>query len=96
MNPDIILENFEMLHLSLRRAAIPFHVNMTDKKSIEVTLYELIKSREQILEMIQHIDPARFGRRKEVRTVVITPEPSLDFLKLCPICGNPECTSDHK
>jgi hypothetical protein len=71
---------------------IAFAKKPINRDEREVVLYELITSRERILNIIRELDSERFG----FQTVQVAVEPSGDKLFLCPYCGNPECTSDHK
>lgn len=94
MNTESLLKQFDLVETSIHRARLPFETNMLQEPVLEVTLYELIKSREQILNMIREIDPNRFGVK--VARQISYPEPSVEALSLCPNCGDPNCGSDHK
>lgn len=94
MNTESLLKQFDLVRNSLNRAALPFETNMLQDKVVEVSLWELMKAKEQIENMIREIDPKRFGQRV-VRTLY-TPNISDDKLFLCQICGDPDCQSDHQ
>jgi len=94
LDSQSILYQFKIIEESLRRAKLPFEVDLMNDTSLEVTLYELIKTREQILNMIRDISPDRFAPYTTPQLVY--PEPTLQHLNICPYCGNPDCTSDHK
>lgn len=94
MNPESILNQFTLVEASITRAKLPFETNMLQPKIIEVTLWELIKAREQITNMIREIAPNRFGPHESVS--IQWPEITADRLFLCRFCGDPECESDHK
>lgn len=96
MNTESILKQFEIVKTSLQRAKLPFETGMMQKEVIEVTLYELIKSYHQIANLVREIAPERFGEQIIEKRVAHTPELSVDDLDLCPYCGSPDCTSDHK
>lgn len=93
-NTESILKQFDIVEKSLQRAKLPFEVDFTPQTSIEVTLYELIKSYHQIENIIREIDPKRFGVQRV--SAIHLPMLDVERLHLCPYCGNPECQSDHK
>lgn len=96
-NNNSILIQFNVIEESIKRAKLPYEVNMPIQPHIkEVTLYELIKSYHQIENLIREIGEDRFDKKvKEIRRL-ITPEIRLEDLNVCPYCGDPSCTSDHK
>lgn len=94
MNVESLLNQFSIVEASITRARLPFETRMLQKQLMEVTLYELIKSREQLLQMIQEIDPTRFG--PTIIQIPHTPIPNIEMLNVCPFCGSNDCQSDHK
>lgn len=94
MNKDIsvslILEQFDLVEASLRRAKLPFEVNMINPTSTEVSIYEILKARQQLYNIIEQIGHPQLGK-----TIMTPKELTIDDLSLCPHCGNPNCQSDH-
>lgn len=78
----------------LHRSKLPFETGMLHDKVLEVVSYELIKSVKELTALIREMHPDKFG----VKTVsaIHTPELDVHVLDLCPYCGTPGCTSDHK
>ncbi len=94
LNAESILQQLIVVEQSIRRAKLPFETSMLQEEVLEVTLYELIKSMEQIKILVREIGYPRF----EPVTIqkLHYPIMTVDVLNLCPYCGNPNCTSDHK
>ena len=47
INPELVSEDFKLIETSIRRAKLPFEVNMHDNiESLQVSAYECIKSAE--------------------------------------------------
>jgi hypothetical protein len=97
---DNLQLQFHTLDQSIARARIYADVTYPTSElhdvAKEITLYELIKSIRLMTDMVREIDPERFGVKVlEVRQLV-TPELSLDRVRLCPYCGESDCVSDHK
>jgi hypothetical protein len=63
---------------------------------LEVALWELITSKDNIVKAVRHIDPDRFGIKTRSVTSIVTPDITTNLLNLCNICGSPACGSDHK
>jgi hypothetical protein len=61
---------------------------------VEEALFHLIRSRGEALDLIKQIGYPRYQPVKT--TSIYEPEPTLDSLRTCPFCGNPNCQSDHK
>lgn len=92
--------DFFQLEESIKRAKLVIEVTYPSNELIEVateiTLYELIKSSEKMIDMVREIDPKRFGVRTEMVRQLIIPKPDIENLNLCPYCGEHGCGSDHK
>lgn len=93
-NKESIIKQFELVDGSLHRARLPFDTDMLHPENIEVVLWELIKAKEQLINMIREIAPDRFGIT--VQRYIHIPDITTDRLFLCNICGSPNCESDHK
>lgn len=94
MNNESILNQFQLVQASLDRAKLIIETGMCSGNNKEVTLYELIKSYNQIENLIREIEPQRFGGNY-VNTYRL-PEIDEEALFLCTICGDPKCESEHK
>ncbi len=90
----LILDKFKEVEQRLTRAKLIYEVDLVRPETVEVSIYEVIKSIGILTEMVREIDPERFG----VKTVssLHTPKLELYRLNLCPYCGDPACQSDHK
>jgi hypothetical protein len=94
MNQESILKQFELIEQSVKRARLPFEVGMLQEEVMEVSMYELMKIREQAANMIKEIGFPRF--EAVVTNHIHYPELTVEALNVCPFCGNPHCQSDHK
>jgi hypothetical protein len=86
-----ILSQFELVEQSLQRAKLPFETNMLQPQVTEVSIYEILKARQQLYNIIEQIGHPHLGK-----SITIPKELTIEDLSLCPYCGNPECQSDHK
>lgn len=104
LNPKNILNQFELIEQSIRKAKLPFEVNPFDEnnqieinesKVLDVSLWHLMKTIQQAENLIKEIGYPRF---EPVVTNSVHYPPLVNFnkLKVCDICGDPNCTSDHK
>jgi hypothetical protein len=92
INPERILEQFALVETSIKRAKLPFETDMVVPQVMEVTLYECLKSIQQLRNIISDIGHPAMGPF----TTTVTRELTVNDLSVCPYCGNPECNYDHK
>lgn len=95
LNIESVLNQFEVIEQSIKRAKLPFEVNMLPQTSLDVSLYELMRTIQQSEDLIREIGYPRF---EPIASKSIYHPPLVDFtrLQVCNICGSPECQSDHK
>lgn len=89
-----ILERFSLIESSLHRAKLPFETDLVHEETKEVTMWELMKSIQNMEELIKEIGYPRF--EPVVSRSIYYPPLSIKALHLCDICGSPHCQSDHK
>lgn len=96
MNTEGILQVFSEIEASITRARLPFETGMLQDENVEASLYELIKSWKRIENLVREIAPERFGQKRVVAIQIQMPPLDHHQLAVCPYCGDPKCTSDHK
>lgn len=94
VDKQMILEKFKEVEGRLNRAKIIYEVDLVRPETVEVSIYEVIRSIEALTKMVREIDPERFGVQRV--SAIRTPELDVHRLNVCPYCGEQGCTSDHK
>jgi hypothetical protein len=86
-----MLYNFDQLEESISNARAAYGHG---GRRIDEAIFHLIHARGRALDIIKQIG---YPRYEPIKTVTIRePEPKIEDLRVCPICGNPFCGSDHK
>lgn len=96
LNVESILDQFSRVDGFLQRARLPFETGLLHERTEikEVVLWELMKAREQLTNMIKEIGYPRF--EPIVTKQLHYPPIDVHLLNTCPYCGDTECESDHK